>query len=85
VFDFIIKNINNDKMDLDNLDMTGGATSGFSNLTIGLIALALCALGFFAYKMYFTNSSKCDDYDLCPTENKAPENVNHCEGDKCFI
>lgn len=72
-------------MDLDNLDMTGGATSGFSTLTLGLIALAVCILGFLAYKMYFSNSSRCDDYDLTPTENKAPENANDCEGEKCFI
>jgi len=85
VFDFIIKNIGNDKMDADNLEINGGATSGFSNLTLGLIALAICAISFFAYKMYFSDISKCDDYDLCSTETNTLENMNKCEGDKCLI
>lgn len=72
-------------MDSESLDIMGGANPGFSTLTLGLILLALCTLGFFTYKMYFSNNSKCDDYDLCSTEIKAPENVNHCDEDKCFI
>lgn len=72
-------------MDSENLDIMGGAAQGFSSLTLGLVALALCSLGFLLYKMYFSNTSKCDDYELCSTENKAPENVNHCDGDKCLI
>lgn len=85
MFNFIIKNILNDKMDPESLDIIGGARSGFSTLTLGLIALAVCALGFLAYNMYFSNTSKCEDYDLCSTENKEPEIVKQCEGDKCFI
>lgn len=72
-------------MDLESLDIVGGATSGFPSLYMILIALAVCILAGVLYKSYFSNDSKCDGDDLCFTENEAPEDVAECDGDRCPI